>query len=131
LIRYGQLQDRCNVPAAILDVPAAILDVPAAILDVPAAILDVPAAILDVPAAILDVPAAITGCSGGYNCWQDDYNATPSAHPSSLWDRIGFSSGPSVAITLIYIKSEIAGDSVPNFSSKKLAPPLPPSFFGN
>jgi hypothetical protein len=92
LIRYGQLQDRCNVPAAILDVPAAILDVPAAILDV--------------PAAILDVPAAITGCSSGYNCWQDDYNATPSAHPSSLWDRIGFSSGPSVAITLIYIKSE-------------------------
>jgi hypothetical protein len=30
-----------------------------------------------------------------------------------------------VAITLIYIKSENAGDSVPNFSSKKLAPPLP------
>jgi hypothetical protein len=104
LIRYGQLQDRCNVPAAILDVPAAILDV---------------------PAAILDVPAAITGCSSGYNCWQDENNATPSAHPSSLWDRIGFSSGPSVAITLIYIKSENAGDSVPNFSSKKLAPPLP------
>jgi hypothetical protein len=32
-------------------------------------------------------------CAG----WQDENKATLSAHPSSLWDRIGFSSGPSVA----------------------------------
>jgi hypothetical protein len=37
----------------------------------------------------------LAGWLGG---WQDENKATLSAHPSSLWDRIGFSSGPSVAI---------------------------------
>ena len=38
----------------------------------------------------------LAGWLGG---WQDENKATLSAHPSSLWDRIGFSSGPSVAKT--------------------------------
>jgi hypothetical protein len=40
----------------------------------------------------------VAGWLGGWlGGWQDENNATLSAHPSSLWDRIGFSSGPSVA----------------------------------